>query len=60
LGGVGVVPEVGILGAVVQLGKLDDGGIPVKDASSARRPNGRFAHLIGLIQRTFAAFSAKG
>jgi len=38
LRGVGVVPEVGVLGAGVQLGETGLGGIPVKDASSAVRP----------------------
>ena len=35
LRGFGVVPEVGVLGAGVQLGKAARGGIDVKDASSA-------------------------
>jgi hypothetical protein len=38
LRGVGVVPEVGVLGAGVQLIEFPDGGIPVKDASSAEPP----------------------
>ena len=33
----GVVPEVGVLGAGVQLGEAFLGGSPVKDASSAAR-----------------------
>ena len=33
----GIVPEVGVLGAGVQLGEAFLGGIPVKDASSAAR-----------------------
>ena len=38
LGGGRIVPKVGILGAVVQLSKALQGGIPVKDASSAAPP----------------------
>jgi hypothetical protein len=38
LRGGGIIPEVGILGARVQLGQASFGDIPVKDASSAARP----------------------
>jgi hypothetical protein len=37
-GGLGVGPERRVLGAGVQLVELTDGGIPVKDASSAEPP----------------------
>ena len=37
LRGLGIVPEVGILGLGVQFGEAALGGIPVKDASSAVR-----------------------
>ena len=37
-GGLGVGPEGGVLGPGVQLIEFPDGGIPVKDASSAEPP----------------------
>jgi hypothetical protein len=43
LRGRGVVPEIGIFGAVVQLIKSGDRNIPVKDASSAARRTARSA-----------------
>jgi hypothetical protein len=38
LRGLGVVPEIGVFGAGVQLGQAFDGAVVVKDASSAVRP----------------------
>jgi hypothetical protein len=34
----GIVPEIGVFGARVQLGQTVDGPVEVKDASSAVRP----------------------
>ena len=50
-----VAPEVGVLGALVQLGQARGRGIPVKDASAAAPATGGWHRRVSRLRRAWAA-----
>jgi hypothetical protein len=60
LRGVGVVPEFGVLGLGVQLGKASLSGVPVKDASSAVRSTAWRRQRAIRFRRAWSSMSSEG